>query len=152
MMSRTLQEVEREVARLRDLDVVALRARWRNITGKAALKKVSAALLLRMLAYRLQANAFGDLPRGSLRLLERIAAGDAVPLPNRPEQSGTVLVREWNGTRHHVMVVQDGFAWSGGTYRSLSEVARAITGTKWNGPRFFGLRDGAGSQDDGRAA
>jgi hypothetical protein len=54
---------------------------------------------------------------------------------------GTILVREWNGQAHHVMVVEQGFAWQGITYDSLSKIAQAITGTKWNGPRFFGLRD-----------
>jgi hypothetical protein len=154
-MSRTVQEVEAEVAGLRDLDAVALRARWRALTGKAPPRRVSAALLLRMLAYHIQADAFGDLSRESERLLRRIGEGGAVPLPERKERLGTVLVREWNGIRHHVMAMPDGYAWNGGTYRSLSEVALAITGTKWSGPRFFGLRPKEsvrGSQDQGRAA
>ncbi|MGA0598436.1 DUF2924 domain-containing protein [Enterovirga sp. CN4-39] len=149
-MRRSVQEVEAEIASLRDLDAVALRVRWRAATGKAAPRQVSAALLLRMLAYRIQAEAFGDLSRKSVRALHRIREGDAVPLPERREKPGTVLVREWNGIRHHVMTMLDGFAWNGGTYRSLSEVAFAITGTKWSGPRFFGLKPG--SQDQGRAA
>ncbi|MGA0598825.1 DUF2924 domain-containing protein [Enterovirga sp. CN4-39] len=139
-MSRAVTAVEAEVASLRDLDAVALRARWRALTGKPAPRHVSAALLLRMLAYRIQAEAFGDLSRESVRLLHRIGEGGAVPVPERQEKPGTVLVREWQGVRHHVMTLSEGFAWNGGTYGSLSEVALAITGTKWSGPRFFGLR------------
>lgn len=133
-------DVEAEVARLRGLDAVALRARWRTLTGRAAPRHVSGPLLLRLLAYRIQAQALGDLSRESLRLLERVADGHAVPPPVSRERPGTVLVREWKGVRHHVMAMPDGFAWNGGTYRSLSEVALAITGTKWSGPRFFGIR------------
>ncbi len=141
-MSRTVQDVDGEVARLRDLDAVALRASWRSITGKPAPKQVSAALLLKMLAYRIQAQAFGDLGRESVKILDRIARGDAPPASDRTVRAGGVLVREWKGVRHHVMAVKDGYAWNGETYRSLSDVARAITGTRWSGPRFFGLRGG----------
>lgn len=143
-MSR-VDEIEGEVAQLRDLDPAALRMRWRSTTGRAAPRHISSALLLRVLAYRLQADALGDLSRESSRLLRRIGEGGPVPLPVRRQCAGSVLVREWNGVRHHVMVVKDGFAWNGETYRSLSEVAFAITGTKWSGPRFFGMRQG--SQD-----
>lgn len=136
----TTAEMTIEVARLRDLDLAALRARWRAVTGKAAPRHLPRHLLFRMLAYRVQADAFGGLSRDSVRMLDRIAAGGAVHAPARETGAGTVLVREWNGVRHHVMVVKDGFAWSGETYRSLSEVAFAITGTKWSGPRFFGTR------------
>lgn len=132
-------EVEDEVARLRDLDLVELRARFRAVTGKRA-SRLPRHLLIRTLGYRLQARAFGGLSRESIRLLDRIADGIAVPPPVRQEGPGTVLVREWNGVRYHVMIVKGGFAWNGATYRSLSEVAFAITGTKWSGPRFFGLK------------
>ena len=111
---------------------------------------VSAPLLLRILAYRVQVDALGGLSRESIHLIERVGEGNTVPLPKRRESPGTVLVREWNGIRYHVTTVPDGFAWNGSTYRSLSEVAYAITGTKWSGPRFFGLRqkeNGKGSQD-----
>jgi Protein of unknown function (DUF2924) len=72
----------------------------------------------------------------------RGGATDAPQLPATPlPRTGTILVREWQGTTHHVTVTDDGFLWSGKTHHSLSSIARAITGTKWNGPRFFGLRD-----------
>ncbi len=144
---------EIEVARLRDLDLPFLRARWRAVTGRPAPRHVPRHLLLRMLAYRVQADAFGDLGREAVRFLDRLDRGDgSVPLPERRTRPGTVLVREWDGVRHHVMVDQDGCSWNGRRFRSLSEVAGAITGTKWSGPRFFGLKGKPipGSQDDGR--
>ena len=142
--------VENEIAHLRGLDLAGLRARWRGLTGRAAPPHLSKTLLLRVLAYRVQAAAFGDLDQATTRLLDRIAeearAGRRidVPVPDRVGlRPGTVLVREWEGTPHRVMVMEQGFAWNGAPYASLSEVARAITGTPWNGPRFFGLRDRA---------
>jgi len=89
----------------------------------------------------------GDLDRATIRSLEQIAsagriASAPVPAPGaRPLKAGTLLRREWNGVLHAVTVAPDGFAWDGATYSSLSKVARAITGTRWNGPRFFGLRE-----------
>ena len=140
---------ENEIAHLRGLDLDGLRARWRSLTGRAAPAHLPKTLLLRVLAYRVQAAALGDLDKATMRLLDRIAdearSGKRVdvPVPDRTAlKPGTVLVREWEGTPQRVMVLADGFAWSGETYASLSKVARAITGTRWNGPRVFGLRDG----------
>jgi hypothetical protein len=104
-----------------------------------------------MLAYRMQAQVHGDLDAATIRLFRQIGSGganvDTVGLTAEHEQrraslkSGTILMREWNSQPHRVMVVDAGFAWNGKTYDSLSKIAFAITGTKWNGPRFFGLRD-----------
>src|SRR5215208_4910860 len=104
------------------------------------------ALLLRILAYRIQADAAGDLDPTTIKLLDRLGRGEIseIPLPElRAIKPGTLLVREWEGTLQRVVVLESGFAWNGRTYESLSKVARAITGTNWNGPRFFGLRDRA---------
>ena len=141
----TLADVEAEVAGLRDIDLAALRARWRVVAGRPVSKSLSRHVLVRLLAYQLQARLLGDLSRKSVRFLDRIG-GEAVapPPPTASARAGTVLVREWNGVRHHVMAVAGGYAWNGGTFRSLSEVARAITGTKWSGPRFFGLPSSTG--------
>jgi hypothetical protein len=143
--------LENEIAHLRGLDLDGLRARWRSLTGRAAPSHLPKTLLLRVLAYRVQAAALGDLDKPTIRLLDRIAdealAGKRVevPVPDRAGlKPGTVLVREWEGRPQRVMVLADGFTWNGGTYPSLSKVARAITGTRWNGPRFFGLRDQKG--------
>jgi hypothetical protein len=145
--------IEHEIAHLRGLDLDGLRARWRSLTGRAAPPHLSKRLLLRVLAYRVQAAALGDLDKATARLLDRIAdearSGKRVnvPIPDRAGQKpGTVLVREWEGRPQRVMVLVDGFAWNGDTYASLSKVARAITGTRWNGPRFFGLRDQKGGK------
>ena len=141
---------ETEIARLRDLDIRALRLRWQGITGRAAPSHLPRHLLFAMLAYRLQADALGDLDAASVQLLKRAAfassTSDLIPLTEKLDQrnqellQGSILTREWNGHHHRVMVVENGFAWEGRTYPSLSKVAFAITGTKWNGPRFFGLR------------
>jgi Protein of unknown function (DUF2924) len=105
-------------------------------------------LLFRLVAYRLQADRFGDLDSESQHLLDHSgspekAGQNAVDLVRRiaDVRPGTVLGREWNGRMQRVTVIADGFAWNGKTYPSLSQVAFAITGTRWNGPRFFGLRD-----------
>ena len=104
-------------------------------------------LLLRIVAYRLQADVHGHLDPVTLRSLDRLArAGSdkSAPLPDACSvRPGTLLVREWDGVLHRVMALDQGFAWNGTSYRSLSQVARAITGTRWNGPRFFGLREGS---------
>ena len=140
--------LEPEIARLRALDLDGLRARWRALTGRKAPPHLPKPLLLRLLAYRVQAEALGDLDPATIRFLERLAAGGRkasapVPIPHtRSLKPGTLLRREWNGTLHAVTVTPDGFEWGGATFGSLSQVARAITGTRWSGPRFFGLREG----------
>ncbi|AWN44725.1 DUF2924 domain-containing protein [Methylobacterium durans] len=152
-------DLDREIATLGALDLAALRSRWRQGLRSAPPPQLSRALLLRLLAYRLQAKALGDLDRDTARLLDRLArerlrrraaeargkrSKAAPPIPPAPSpglKPGTLLAREHAGQMHTVTVLADGFAWQDRTYTSLSEVARAITGTRWNGPRFFGLRD-----------
>ena len=142
-------ELENEIARLRDLDLPNLRARWRTLFRRKASEHLPRHLLFRILAYRLQSERLGDLDQETARLLARIAAGNGgngarsvLGKQSRRErlQPGSMLVREWIGTRHRVEVLDKGFAWNGKTYRSLSAVAFAMTGTRWSGPRFFGLR------------
>jgi hypothetical protein len=110
-------------------------------------------LLFRILAYRLQVDHLGDLDPDTRRLLDR--SGDPIEIGRlaadrnhrRTElRPGTLLTREWDGHLQRVMVLADGFAWNGKTFRSLSKVAFAITGSRWNGPRFFGLRDRPSSE------
>lgn len=96
----------------------------------------STELLSRLLAWRIQADAFGGLDAATIRFL-RSSPGTPAPRSLMP---GTRLAREWQGLRHEVEVLEEGFRHQGTTYRSLSEAARAITGTRWNGHRFFGLR------------
>jgi hypothetical protein len=150
--------IEAEIASLERLDLHGLRTRWRQLFRRAAPPHLPRYLLHRIIAYRIQANAFGDLDRETLRFLDQLgrahlerrsqAAGQArkasLRIPAVPEKRslkpGTLIVREHAGVLHEVTVEARGFAWQGTTYSSLSEVARAITGTRWNGPRFFGLR------------
>ena len=143
--------LEWEIAQLRGLDLKDLRARWQSVTGREAPPHLSRHLLFAMVAYRIQAEALGDLDADTVRLLKKVGSGrsgpEVSPLTNAFDQRrrelfpGTIITREWNGHNHRAMVVAEGFAWEGQTYDSLSKIAYAITGTKWNGPRFFGLRD-----------
>src|SRR5262245_42238910 len=137
-----------EVARLRDLDVGELRARWQTVFGRRPPPHLPRHLLFRVLAYRLQADQLCDLDGDSKHLLDRSgspekAAERAMNFGRRIAdlKPGTVLGREWKGHMQRVAVLADGFAWNGKTYPSLSKIARAITGTRWNEPKFFGLRD-----------
>jgi hypothetical protein len=147
--------LDNEIARLRGLDVGDLRARWHTMFRRAAPPHLPRHLLFRILAYRLQADQLGELDADTRRLLDRIGSGSAdgierlVADVNRPRtelRPGTLLTREWDGHLQRVMVLADGFTWNGTTYRSLSKVAFAITGSRWNGPRFFGLRDRPSSE------
>jgi len=143
--------VEDEIAHLRGLDLGGLRARWQSVFQRPAPAHLTRHLLFAVIAYRLQVDRFGDLDHATKQVLDRAVAREAGPVMSarlanfdqkRTELSpGTVLVREWDRRPQRVMVLADGFAWNGQTYDSLSKVAFAITGTKWNGPRFFGLRD-----------
>jgi DUF2924 family protein len=140
------EQIEVEVARLRDLDLADLRARWHTVFGRRQCASLPRHLLFRVLAYRIQASALGDLDRDCQRLLDRAASlngnhGAELKRVTATLQCGTILSREWNGRIQRVAVLEEGFAWNGKTYPSLSKVAFAITGTRWNGPRFFGLRD-----------
>ena len=137
-----------EIGQLRDLDIEGLRRRWHAAFGRLPPSHLPRHLLFRTLAYRLQADRWGDLDGESRRLLDRPGSPEeagktAIELSRRTKdiRAGTILSREWNGRMQRVAVLDDGFAWNGKTYPSLSQVAWAITGTRWNGPRFFGLRD-----------
>ena len=143
--------IEDEIAHLRGLDLGGLRARWQGVFRRPAPAHLTRHLLFAVIAYRIQADRFGDLDHETKQVLDltvvkktgaamsaRLASFDQKRTELTP---GTVLVREWDRQSQRVMVMSDGFAWNGQTYDSLSKVAFAITGTKWNGPRFFGFRD-----------
>ena len=145
------RSVEDEIAHLRGLGLAGLRARWRSVFQRPPPLHLPQHLLFAVLAFRIQADRFGDLDHGTRKLLDRTdshesgsAMSDRLMSLDQSRTGltpGTVLVREWDRRSHRVMVLADGFAWNGQTYDSLSKVAFAITGTKWSGPRFFGLRD-----------
>jgi hypothetical protein len=144
--------IEAEVDQIRCLGIEALRKRWRMMFGAIPPKGLTKDILKRMIAYRIQEEAFGGLDRETIKLLDRLAQGKKPSELNRRLKRGTVLVREYDGTRHTVTVVADGFIWQENTYSSLSTIAQRITGTKWNGPRFFGLRVLAAPDDQQASA
>ena len=147
----TQSSIENEIAHLRGLNLKGLRSRWQGVFQRPAPAHLTQHLLFTVIAYRIQAERFGDLDHATRQMLDgistketgsalsaRLASFDQKRTKLTP---GTVLVREWDRQSQRVMVLADGFAWNGQTYDSLSKVAFAITGTRWNGPRFFGLRD-----------
>ena len=132
------EALQGDLDRLAALDQANLRRRWRAMFGRTAPPEMPRAVLVRVLAYRLQAERLGDLDRASLSALAAFRKGNgANPVPS--SEPGTVLIREWQGDTHYVSVLDGGFAWGGEVFGSLSAVARAITGTRWNGRRFFGV-------------
>jgi hypothetical protein len=142
------ETLDLEVARLRDLDIRALRNHWQAAFGRPSPPHLPRQLLFRILAYRVQADQLGDLDAESRRLLDSTESPEKAAertLAQRGQvrqlNPGIILGREWKGRMHRVTVLPEGFAWNGRTYPSLSTIALAITGTRWNGPRFFGLRD-----------
>ena len=136
------------------LDLNGLRRQWRAHLGGEAPAHLPHWLLMRVLAYRLQSDAFADLDQ-SIRRILRSGKEDSVgaPFDRRAPQTregvglkaGALLVREWKGRLERVMILEEGFAWNGQTFGSLSQIAKAMTGTTWNGHRFFGLRQGKDS-------
>jgi hypothetical protein len=147
--STDLPAIEAEIEHIRSLGLDALRVRWRSTFGATPPLALTKDLLARMMAYRIQEEAFGGLDRATIRLLDRLSRGEKPGTEvNRRLKAGTVLVREYQGERHTVTVVPGGFVWRGTTYGSLSTTARAITGTPWGGPRFFGLRSANGNQEE----
>ena len=133
----TRRSVEEEVEALATMSPAQVRERWKQVTG-AVVPKVSPSLLRLALAYELQAKAYGGLSRKTQQRLAQLAAAKTQTTDVKP---GMRLVREWNGAVHVVDVDESStIHWNGRVWGSLSEVARAITGTRWSGPAFFGLK------------
>jgi Protein of unknown function (DUF2924) len=135
-----------------------LRALWEQELGDKAPATLGRDVLALAIAYGRQERLYGGLTKPVANELDRLldralregaAKGRAAPTTPLP-RTGTVLVRGWQGTTHHVTIANDGFLWNGQTYRSLSSIAQAITGTKWNGPRFFGMREVTGKGSETR--
>ena len=131
-----VEAITEEVRALGRLDLQGLRAEWRTRYGSPPTLR-SPALLRRMLAWRIQVAAFGGLDADTRR---RLRQSSPLKLATPGPTPGTNIRREWKGVIHDVSVVPDGFVYDGYQFKSLSEIARAITGVRWNGPRFFGLR------------
>jgi Protein of unknown function (DUF2924) len=132
-----LTDLDTDLTALADMNLAAMRTRWEEVSDKPV-PRVRQTLLRLALAYELQAAVHGGLSRRTEQRLAYLAGKNAESNAPRP---GMRLVREWNGTLHTVTIDADGLIhWEGKSWRSLSEVARAITGTRWSGPAFFGLR------------
>ena len=148
--------VEAELNRLPTMPIAELRKRYRELFRTDPPKAFGPDLLRRSIAHRIQEKAYGGLSASTRRLLDQLVKV-AVAKPNgrldlpRRIKPGSELVRTWKGKSYRVMVMADGFAHDGKTFASLSEIASAITGTRWNGPRFFGLRSPSSREGtDGR--
>jgi hypothetical protein len=149
-MSRPTQEqVEAEIAFLGGLSLEALKARWLELKGIPLPKFMRRGLMTKAVVHAIRESAFGGLDPATQKKLEQVirqivpSGQKPPPTPNRIK-TGTRLVREWRGRVHEVTVAPDGFIWNGMRHRSLSEIARLITGTRWNGWVFFGLKSAAG--------
>lgn len=136
------EAVAAEIARIRSLSKDDLRVEWRKLFKKVVPKALTKDLLARMIIWEMQARLFGGFDKATLRLLDSYAKGNRVTIDRlRLLKPGAQIVREYQGKRYTVTVVRDGFEWEGQVFQSLSVIAKEITGTNWNGPRFFGLRE-----------
>ena len=143
-MAQSADEIATELARLDSLTIFELRQEWRRLHQTLPPGRLSRDILLRGISYKIQERVCGGLSKSVLRKLQ--GQGDSGPsaiAKRRPRVSfkaGTRLVREWHGVTHTVVILTDGVEWRGQRFRSLSVVAREITGAHWSGPRFFGLK------------
>jgi hypothetical protein len=142
-------DIPAEVARLEALTNFELRAEWRRLLHRQPPPSLSRAFLVRGIAYKIQERAFGALSNSIMQKLTAREVRPTTGMRSRPAarievKPGTRLVREWNGETHSVLVHADSVEWRGKRYRSLSIVAREITGAHWSGPRFFGLTSKGG--------
>jgi Protein of unknown function (DUF2924) len=133
------------------MPIADLRQSYRALFRAEPPKALGPDLLRRSIAHRIQERAYGALPKTTQRLLDQLVKAAAAKPNGRLElprriKPGSELVRTWNGRTYRVMVMADGFAHDGKTFSSLSEIASDITGTNWNGPRFFGLRSSSNGE------
>jgi hypothetical protein len=144
---RSPEPIPQRIARLKSYSVAELKQQWQALYHSDPPSSISRELLTRAVAYRIQEQVYGALKPSTRRLLIRLATDARSARPLKPEPSsaapaGTVLMREWHGVTHEVRVLDRGVLYKRKRYRSLSEVARVISGAHWNGPQFFGLRGG----------
>ena len=146
----TAETFATDLAALRELSRAELKQRWKDLYGSACPARMSGVLLLRALAYRMQEQVLGGLDRVTRRRLTRAAedlAAGRPPATRAPKiKPGTRLLREWNGVVHEVIVLESGVQYRDDSWPSLSAVAREITGARWSGPRFFGLKGEPGGR------
>ena len=147
-MARSAVDIASELARLEGLAILEVRQEWRRLHQTPPPMRLSRDILLRGIAYKLQERSLGGLSKSTIRKLQSLHP-DGLSMPQRQRRPrvsfkpGTRLVREWHDVTHTVVILAEGVEWRGQRYRSLSVVAREITGARWSGPRFFGLKAGA---------
>ena len=155
-MEKRAIDVAKALVRLSEVTIFELRGEWRRLHRMPPPMRLSRDLLIRGITYKLQERAYGGLSLATARKLEQASAdpqsrGAAKPVQPISLRPGTRLVREWRGVTHTVLIHADGIEWRGQRYHSLSVVARKITGARWSGPRFFGLRRQLDSTSSARA-
>ena len=138
-------EISAKVKELPRLRTPQLRELWQELFAKPPHPKLRRDMMIPILAYQIQENAYGGLKASTRKRLQKLAEeldrSSNAELKSAPQiKPGTKLVRVWQGRRHEVLAADDGFDYRGKRYRSLSEIAREITGTRWSGPLFFGLK------------
>src|SRR5208337_3940689 len=144
-MAKSAMDIAEALERLSALTIFELRGEWRRLHRAPPPMRLSRDLLMRGITYKLQERLLGGLSKSIIRQLQRLDSELEVSdarkrAPLISLKPGTRLVREWHGVTHTVLVLADGVEWKGRRYRSLTVVAREITGARWSGPRFFGLR------------
>jgi len=149
--------LEKQIDELQRLNLAQLRAKWLTVSRKPLPKISSAETLRYLIAWDLQAKTFGGLSCKAQRQLKDLAKKyrenpNYSPSPSFNFKPGTVLTRHWNGKRHDAMVLEDSFQYEGQIFGSLSEIATHITGSRWSGPVFFGLKENAGKRNAKRKA
>ena len=142
-------QLHTELANIQGKSLEALRAQWTKLFKLEPGPWISRDVLIRGLAWKIQEAIFCGISKTAARRMAQLSAelidhGAIKPAQTNAFKPGTRLVREWQGRVHEVVITEGGFIWSGNTYGSLSHVARLITGTRWSGPRFFGLKGGGG--------
>jgi hypothetical protein len=138
VMTKLSTGATREIAGLADLSRDALVERWIALFGTEPPKRLTKDLMARGIAYEIQTRALGGLSMADKKELVALAARKSQAALPKPK-AGVRLYRSWQGTTHEVLVLESGYSWRDKSYASLSEVAQAITGTRWSGPRFFGV-------------
>lgn len=147
------ESLEREIAALPKMNIHELRTRWRSRLKEPPPVHIRKQLMVPLLAYKLQEQTYGGLKPEIRRQIEKLGAAyrrdpkaktSALTVGQQRIKPGTRLLRQWNGKTHQVMIVEGGFEYEGECYKSLSVIARKITGTRWSGPLFFGLKGRSG--------
>lgn len=147
------RQLLQQIHMLQDMSIAELKSQWTALIGSDPPRHAKRSFLTQTIAWELQAKSFGKLKPGVHRQLRQAGrgAGDEKQVVSEPAsptlRPGVKLIRVWKGVTHHVLVTEDGFLWQDRSWRSLSVIAREITGTQWSGPVFFGLKKSKSARD-----